>query len=364
MRGVRRFRFLSRGARWATIGRMQEARYWEPLPDGRVRCLLCPHRCEIADGHAGRCRVREAAAGRLVAAGYGLISSAHVDPIEKKPLHHFLPGSSIFSIGGWGCNFACAFCQNWTISQDRQEGVRYTPADIVGQGARDGSVGIAYTYNEPVTGFEFVLDCARLARSQGLANVLVTNGFLNPEPAAELLPWVDAANVDIKSMDEAFYRRQCRGSLQPVLDFCCQARQAGCHLEITNLVIPGLNDGEESLARLARWIAERLGRDTPLHLSAYYPRYKSDAPPTSVSTLDRAFRVCADVLDHVFVGNADPGVGRDSVCRGCGAVLIERRGYRVRLKALSGSACSACGRESGIVVRVGPGCGHGEPTRN
>ncbi len=236
--------------------------------------------------------------------GYGVLSSVHVDPIEKKPLYHFHPGASIFSVGGWGCNFGCTFCQNWTISQDfRKSGTRHTPEQMVRAMREEGCSLIAYTYNEPLIGFEFVRDCCRLVHADGGENVLVTNGFVEESPAAELLPLVDALNVDIKSMDEAFYKHYCKGSLSPVLRFCRQAVKAGCHLEITNLIIPGLNDTDEGFERLAGWIHDELGPLTPLHLSAYHPDFKLAVPHTSRKTLQRASDICQKTLAYVYQGN-------------------------------------------------------------
>ena len=262
---------------------MKVAGYWHAADEGRVQCELCPHGCVLAEDGTGLCKVRTVSGGKLNAAGYGLVSSVALDPIEKKPLYHFHPGSAIFSIGGWGCNFACPFCQNWTISQQAMlDSESMTPAGVVARAA--GSVGIAYTYNEPLVGIEFVMDCAESARGAGLVNVLVTNGYIEPGPAAELLPLVDALNVDIKSMDEAFYRSQCRARLGPVLDFAVQARAAGAHLEITNLVIPGLNDRPMLIEKLATWIGANLGSETPLHLSAYRPQYRMKNPSTTAAS--------------------------------------------------------------------------------
>lgn len=239
--------------------------------------------------------------------GYGLLSSVHVDPIEKKPLNRFHPGSSIFSVGGWGCNFGCTFCQNWTISQDfRQSETRHTPEQMVRAMRAEGCSLIAYTYNEPLVGFEFVRDCCRLVRADGGENVLVTNGFIEEKPAAELLPLVDALNVDIKSMDEAFYKTYCKGSLAPVLRFCRQAVKAGCHLEITNLIIPGLNDTDEGFETLAAWIRDELGPLIPLHLSAYHPDFRLAVPRTSRETLQRASDICRKTLSYVYRGNLPP----------------------------------------------------------
>jgi pyruvate formate lyase activating enzyme len=336
------------------LGRMKTAEFWHKAEGGRVRCDLCPHRCSIAEGKAGRCRVRRVEGGALLAAGYGLVSSAHMDPIEKKPLYHFAPGSMIFSVGGWGCNLSCVFCQNWTISQQGTEGEgapRHEPRQIVEAARRAGSGGIAYTYNEPLVGFEFVRDCARLAADAGLFNALVTNGYALPEPAAALLPLVQALNIDIKSMDDGFYRRHCGGSLQPVLDFAGQARAASCHVEITNLVIPGLNDGDAGFESLAGWMAEHLGEGAPLHLSAYRPEYRMTIPPTPAGTLERAREICRRKLRYVYVGNVLTADGQDTECPGCGATLIARRGYDTRVSGIRDGRCDKCGRPADVVFR-------------
>jgi pyruvate formate lyase activating enzyme len=324
---------------------MKTARFWHVRPDGRIECELCPHGCVLTEGKTGLCRIRGVEGGELRAMGYGLISSANLDPIEKKPLYHFHPGALIFSVGGWGCNFACFFCQNWQISQQvLASGRTYAPEDVISMARTEGSFGIAYTYNEPLVGIEFVLDCVRLARKAGLANVLVTNGYVRPGPAAELLPLVDALNLDIKSLDDAFYRQRCRGTLQPVLDFARQAVAARCHVEITNLLIPGLNDADSSVAALAEWVAANLGENVPLHVSGYRPEYKSDIGPTPVSNLRHAYDICRRRLPYVYIGNAMADRGQDTECPQCGAVLIRRRGYATAVVGAEGQACRACGR--------------------
>jgi pyruvate formate lyase activating enzyme len=330
---------------------MREAKYWHAEEDGHVRCDLCPHACRLAEGRAGLCRVRQARGGRLFAAGYGLVSSAHVDPIEKKPLYHYRPGAAVFSVGGWGCNFACDFCQNWTISQAADlGGTPAAPETVVGEARRSGSPGIAYTYNEPLVGCEFVADCARLARDAGLFNVLVTNGYVQPGPAAALLPLIDALNVDVKSMDDAFYRAHCRARLEPVLAFCRQAVAAGRHVEITNLVIPGLNDGDAQVAALAEWVRDELGPAVPLHLSGYHPQYRLRVPATPAATLQRARAICRRALRYVYLGNVIAEEGCDTDCPGCGATLVRRRGYRAAVTGLRDGACAACGRAAEIVA--------------
>jgi len=326
------------------------AEYWHTLPDGRIECVLCPHHCHIPEGGLGRCKVRRVEECRLIALGYGILSSVHVDPVEKKPLYHFHPGASIFSVGGWGCNFSCPFCQNWSISQDfRQAGTYWSPERIVEAMKAEGCSLIAYTYNEPLIGFEFVRDCCKRVRAAGGKNVLVTNGYCEEGPAAELLPLVNALNVDIKSMDAEFYQSQCKGWLEPVLRFCKQAAMAGCHLEITNLIIPGLNDSDDGLNRLARWIRDELGPLTPLHLSAYHPDYRLDLPPTPGATLLRAYDLCREFLSYVYLGNLPMRQGRDMVCPECGTVLIGRSGYSVRITGLDSGRCSKCGRKADVI---------------
>ena len=334
---------------------MKTAAHWHRTEGGKVQCDLCPHRCTVAEGKQGRCRVRWVRHGELIALAYGCVSSANLDPIEKKPLYHFHPGADIFSVGGWGCNFSCRFCQNWSISQEyREQGARHRAEDIVDSALRGAhgrpSVGIAYTYNEPLIAFEFVRDCAALAREQGLTNVLVTNGYVNPEPAAELLPLIDALNVDIKSSDADFYREYCGGTLEPVLAFAQQAVAAGCHVEATNLVIPGLNDGRETIAALAGWIADNLGPAIPLHLSAYRPEYHMDIARTPSATLEEAWTLCRERLDYVYVGNIVSTQGQDTVCPGCGHALVRRQGYRTRITGVRDGACTSCGRKADLVL--------------
>jgi pyruvate formate lyase activating enzyme len=300
----------------------------------------------LAEGQTGRCRVRGVRHGELQALAYGCISGLHLDPIEKKPLYHFYPGRSILSVGGWGCNFGCEFCQNWQISQAfEKDGLVRTPESVVGAAVGEpGNVGLAYTYNEPIVGVEFVLDCAKAIRGAGLRNVLVTNGFIQPKPASELLPLTDALNVDIKSMDEMFYRRYCKGQLAPVLAFCQMAVEAGCHLEITHLTIPGMNDTEANMEQLASWIAGTLGARTPLHLSAYFPRYRFSIEETAPDLILRLREVALRHLPYVYAGNLHSRDGGDTCCPQCGGVLIRRYGYRADVRGIRNGQCASCGR--------------------
>ena len=330
---------------------MHNALFWQTAADGKIECGLCPHHCRLVDGKKGLCGIRLAQGGRLFAAGYGLISGVHNDPIEKKPLYHFHPGAQIFSVGGWGCNFKCKFCQNWTISQEVDlNNAPVSPAKIVAAARAEQSIGIAYTYNEPLINIEFVGECAGLARAAGLVNVLVTNGYVEKEPADYILPLIDALNIDIKSMRDEFYKKQCFGSLAPVLAFSKQAAAAGCHVEITNLVIPGLNDADDEFTRLAGWISANLGAKTPLHLSAYHPEFKMDRPPTPLATLERAHRLCREKLAYVYIGNAFSDEGQSTCCPQCGNVWVSRHGYNTRLGGLKDKHCAKCGRKADVVL--------------
>lgn len=282
---------------------MHEALFYQKLPAEKVSCQLCPHNCQISPGKTGLCGVRQNKDGTLYSLIYGHTTSVALDPIEKKPLYHYHPGEYILSLGTKGCNLKCFWCQNWNISQDLNCSTEIiTAEEIIKKAKETGSFGIAWTYNEPFIWYEFVLDSGRKAKEEGLENVLVTNGFINPEPLEEILPIIGAMNIDVKSMDEDFYRKHCGGKLEPVLATVERAKKS-CHVEITNLVIPGLNDKEDNFKRLAEWIAEKLSSDTPLHLSRYYPCYKSDIPPTPPETLKHAEEICRNYLKNVYLGN-------------------------------------------------------------
>ena len=326
-----------------------EARHYRRLADGRANCHLCPHECVIAEGRTGFCKVRRNDGGTLTATTYGLAAAVAMDPIEKKPLYHFHPGQNILSIGSWGCNLKCRFCQNWSISQQRAASEYLAPDQAVQIARRQRSSGIAYTYNEPLISFEYVRDTGALAHDAGLTNVLVTNGFIHPEPLAQLLPLVDGLNLDIKSIRDDFYHKLCGAKLQPVLDTAVAARQVA-HVEVTNLVIPGYNDSPDDLTGLADWIARHLGRDTPVHLSAHFPRYKLGADPTSPAILNMAYEIFAQRLDFVYLGNTLSDRGSHTCCRSCGRTLVERQGYSVRVVGLTGSTCSHCGAEIYMIV--------------
>ncbi|MBW6504189.1 AmmeMemoRadiSam system radical SAM enzyme [bacterium] len=323
------------------------ASHW--VPDGdAVRCGLCPHRCRIPEGKSGICGVRENRGGTLFAATYGKAAAVAVDPVEKKPLFHFHPGARILSIGSVGCNFRCDFCQNWhlVLRQVPVEPVRI--GDLLQTARREGSVGIAYTYNEPLIQFEFVLECSKAFRAAGMKNVLVTNGYVCPEPLSELLPFVDAMNIDLKSMDPAFYRKICGGDLDPVLATIRAAAKA-THVELTTLLYTGHNDADDQVRRVVDFVAET-DREIPLHISRYFPMHRATAPPTPPDRLAAACRIARERLPYVYVGNARLPGAEDTVCPACRATVIRREAYRVDTRGLSGDRCAACGARLRFVV--------------
>jgi len=281
---------------------VKKALYYEKSGKG-VKCLLCPQGCVIGEGKVGFCGVRKNEDGQLDSIIYGQATSVALDPIEKKPLYHFHPGKSILSLGTKGCNLACDFCQNWSISQDADCPTdSVTSEQIIAKAKQLNSIGIAYTYNEPFIWYEFVLDTARMAQGQGLKNVLVTNGFVNQGPLKEMLPFIDAMNIDLKSMDDGFYKKYCKGSVAPVLE-AIKLSAKSCHVEITHLIIPTLNDSDEDFKELVDWVCENAGPDTPLHFSRYFPCHKMDIPPTHIDTLHRAEKIAKKKLKNVYLGN-------------------------------------------------------------
>ncbi|MEW6516353.1 MAG: AmmeMemoRadiSam system radical SAM enzyme [candidate division FCPU426 bacterium] len=316
------------------------AAHWQP-ENGSVRCGLCPHCCLIARGQTGRCGVRRAREHGLVAEAYGRISSLALDPVEKKPLYHFKPGAAILSVGSYGCNLRCSFCQNWTISQQRNFGTEMAPDAVAREALAQEACGVAYTYNEPLINFEYVRDCAQAVRAAGLLNVLVTNGYISPEPCAELLPLVDAWNIDLKSIREDFYERMCGASLAPV-QATIRMAAARSHVEITHLVVTGGNDDLGQIAELAAWVAS-VSPEIPLHLTRYYPQYQWEAPPTPPLLLEQAAELAKTKLTWVYLGNLGPR--DDSVyCPQCGETLVDRRGYDTLSMAVKGNACPRCSR--------------------
>jgi pyruvate formate lyase activating enzyme len=319
---------------------MKEALFYEAFSRRRVQCRLCPHECVIADGKTGICRVRENRGGVLIALTYGRPASAQVDPIEKKPLYHFHPGSEILSLGSVGCNLACGFCQNWSLVEGSLPRSVLPSDDVVGLAGEHGSIGVAWTYNEPFIWYEYIMDAGGRVKDAGLANVLVTNGFVNPEPLRQLLPIIDAMNIDLKAIDDSFYRTVCKGRVDPVRE-TIRIAQASCLVEVTNLIIPGRNDSPDDISRLVDFIAS-VDREIPLHFSRYFPHRSFQAPPTPEETLTRAFEIARERLSYVYLGNIALDHGNDTACPHCGALLVSRRGYRTSVKGLVGDTCGRC----------------------
>ncbi len=328
---------------------MTEAMLYEKLEDGRVKCALCAHRCTIAPSRKGICGVRENRDGILYSLVYGMVIAENIDPIEKKPLFHVFPGSKSYSIATMGCNLRCIFCQNHEISQMPSEsglisGRQIDPSEVVKGAVRSGSKTIAYTYTEPTIYFEFALDVAKLASREGIRNVFVTNGFMTGEALETVAPYLDGANVDLKSFSEEFYRKHCGAHLQPVLDTLRRMKALGIWVEITTLLIPGLNDSEEELSKIAGFI-HSIGPETPWHISRFYPRYKMNTPgPTPLESINRAIETGkAGGLKYVYSGNVPGDGGEDTFCSKCGEKLIRRYGYLIENIRLRGALCPACG---------------------
>ncbi|NLS44770.1 MAG: AmmeMemoRadiSam system radical SAM enzyme [Firmicutes bacterium] len=332
---------------------MKKASYWEVRPCKTILCLLCPHNCKIKPGESGICRGRKNVAGELISLNYGEITSLAVDPIEKKPLYHFYPGSKILSVGTKGCNLACGFCQNWRISQSDPETYSITPealAEATADYSKKGeSFGISYTYSEPMVWFEFVFETAKFIHEKGLKNVLVTNGYINESPFRELSPYIDAINIDIKAFSSSFYEKVCLGGLEPVLRTACIAHEAGCHIEVTNLIIPGLNDSPKEIEELVDWVAVNLGDTTPLHFSRYYPAYKFEDPPTPIDTLHKAVNIGRSRLKYVYLGNTPGREGVDTVCYQCGKTVIKRGPVGVTQFLTHDNKCKYCGATIHII---------------
>ncbi len=326
---------------------MIEARFYLTRQNNKVICKLCPHECIISDGKSGVCKVRGNIGGKLYSFVYAKPVTTNFDPIEKKPLYHFYPGTKILSIGTLGCNMKCFFCQNSEISQIKSLSDNLpviSPGEIILMaGSRKNNTGIAYTYNEPIVFYEYMLDIARLARESNYKNVMVSNGFINPQALCELLEVIDAFNIDLKSFDDNFYREHTHSRLNPVLETIKSVKKSGKHLEITNLVIPGLNDNKDTFKEMIKWINNECGSDTVFHLSRYFPRYKCDLPPTPENTLNELFQIASEHLHFVYAGNYETHSGNNTVCPVCHSLLIERQGYYTSLTGLDNKGyCRTC----------------------
>ena len=332
---------------------MKEASYYKKLDKNLTQCQLCPQFCCIKPGNFGDCKVRKNEKGVLYSMVYGKPCSINIDPIEKKPLYHFLPGEAAFSIGTTGCNLHCLFCQNWSTSQANTEDAQtmdLSPEEAVVLAISKNCKVIAYTYNEPVIFFEYVLDTAKLARKKGLKNVLVSNGYINPEPLKELCKYIDAANIDLKSFNPEFYKKYCFGELKPVLETLKLLKKKKVWIEITNIIIPELNDDLKEIEEMCKWIAKELGKDVPLHFSRFHPCYKmQDKAPTPVETLHKIRDIAKQHLNYVYIGNVlEKG---ETYCPECGQLLVERTLY-LENNYLKNGECK-CGKKIAGVWEIG-----------
>jgi len=326
------------------------ARFWHRTDEGRIHCDLCPRGCTLSDGQRAFCFVRAAKDGQLVLTTYGRSSGFCIDPIEKKPLNHFYPGSSVLSFGTAGCNLGCRFCQNWDISKAKEFDKLADlarPEDLAAAAKRHGCTSVAFTYNDPVIWAEYAIDCAHACREVGIKTVAVTAGYITPEARPEFYEAMDAANVDLKAFTEQFYHKLCFAHLEPVLDtLIWLKRETQVWFEVTTLLIPGHNDSEAEIDKLSAWFMDNLGPEVPLHFTAFHPDFKMlDVPPTPAATLTRARKqALAHGLKHVYTGNVHDSEGGSTYCVGCGALLIERDWYNLGRWRIKDGACGACGR--------------------
>lgn len=338
------------------------ARYWHVLGDGRIQCDVCPRYCKLNDGQRGLCFVRARQGEEMRLTTYGRSSGFCVDPIEKKPLNHFLPGSAVLSFGTAGCNLTCKFCQNWDISKAREFDRlqdQATPEAIAATAKAIGAQSVAFTYNDPVVFLEYAVDVAKACRRAGIKTVAVTAGYIAPEPRKELFSAMDAANIDLKGFTESFYHSLCSAELAPVLETLEYVKhETQCWLEITTLLIPGQNDSQVEIAALSRWVHDHLGPDVPLHFSAFHPDWRMrDVPATPASTLISARRIAMEAgLRYVYTGNIRDTAGQSTYCHGCGARLISRDGYDVSDWSLTPNGrCTSCGVECAGIFGTRPG---------
>ena len=335
---------------------MQEALFYTKLENNKVRCELCPWNCQLDSGQTGICKVRTNENGKLVSLVYNKVAALGTDPIEKKPLYHFYPGKNILSIGEVGCNLHCSFCQNHRISQcfaDEFSGFNnITSKKIVNEALKTwNNIGLAYTYNEPITFYEFMLDTAKLAQKNGLKNVVVSNGYINTKPLKNLLPFIDAFNIDLKAFSDKFYRKQTKGKMKPVLNSLKTIAKSNTHLEITNLVISNLNDNEKEFEEMVKWIAFELGENIPLHLSRYFPQYKMQEPSTSIKKLEAFYEIAKQHLQHVYLGNVSDKMRSSTYCSNCGGMLVERHGYKTEINGIDEKwNCKNCQTNNNILL--------------
>jgi pyruvate formate lyase activating enzyme len=333
---------------------MKEAMFYEKKDD-KVQCLLCPHKCLIPEGKRGICGVRENKKGVLYSLIYGETSSICPDPIEKKPLYHFYPGSTALSFGTIGCNLRCRYCQNYSISQTKYGSYpleRITPEEIISKAKKYNCKGIAWTYNEPTIWYEFTYDASKIAKEKNLYTVYVTNGYINEEPLKKIAKYLDAMNIDVKAFRDEFYKNVCSGNLEPVLKTVETAKKFGIHVELTYLIIPEYNDNEKEIKDFCRWTKNNVGSETPVHFSRFYPHYKmGDVAPTSMETMLKAYGIAKKELDYVYLGNVTHDEYENTCCPKCKALLIERIGFSVEKYNLENGKCQKCGNPIPIINR-------------
>jgi pyruvate formate lyase activating enzyme len=313
----------------------------------KLECLLCPHYCKLAIGKTGICGVRKNTGGNIELMTYGVLSGYSLDPVEKKPLYHYFPGHNILSMGSYGCNLKCDFCQNYHISQNIPENrISENQIDkIINDSLNaDNNIGVAFTYNEPIIWFEFMRDVAARAKNEGMHTVMVSNGFVNPGPLKEITGFIDAFNIDLKAFNNNFYKRLTGSELDPVKESLRQIAGSGKHLEVTTLIIPGENDSETDMEQQTKWMADELGKEIPFHISRYFPTYKRSNPPTTEGSLKKLFEIASENLDYVYLGNSQSSSGQNTACSKCGSTVTIRSGYETNnINLDSEGKCTGCG---------------------
>jgi pyruvate formate lyase activating enzyme len=325
--------------------------------DGSVLCNLCNHHCQIKENGTGICKVRANKSGRLYAQTYGKVSAEAVDPIEKKPLNHFLPGTTSYSLGSIGCNFSCSHCQNWHISKATPASIALQtipPEEGVNRAIQKRCSSISWTYNEPTMWYEYTEDMADIAHTKGLGTIYVTNGYMTEDALSELSPFLNAWRVDIKAFSDDFYRTVCKARLQPVLDTTIRARELGLHIETVTLVIPGLNDDVQEIKNLIQWVLTNLGPDTPMHFTRFHPDYKmTERPATPIKTLEKIYECAKESgLHYPYLGNVGSHQYEHTYCPSCGEKIIERTGYTVSTAHLNGTQCAHCNTDIAVIRNV------------
>lgn len=327
---------------------IKEVMFYRKLDDLKIECTVCPKQCRVADYERGYCGNKENRGGTYYSLVYGRACSVHLDPIEKKPLFHYLPGSTAYSIAAPGCNFECRFCQNWQIAQYRPEqieSINLPPKTVIDQAQSSGAMTVAYTYSEPVVFYEYMYDCAKEGRTRGIGSVMVSNGFINEEPLVQLCRYLTAVKIDLKAFSETFYRDYCSGRLEPVLTTLTVLKRIGIWFEIVVLIIPTLNDNADEIKRMCQWIATTLGADVPLHFSRFHPMYKiTNLPPTPVKTLEECHRIATGAgLRYVYLGNVPGHPAESTYCPTCKKVVVKRIGFAILENNIRKGKCGSCG---------------------